>query len=142
MKLRPIVVLPCLSLAALLGGCAMPNSSNPTLEINQALVSSDRASLDMTVQNPSDMDVEVGAVLWSLQYGPLPVAEGKWVLGTMIPSKGSYKFSKAVPFTSPALDPAAGHVELSGSMELKTKGNSGDTSLKSAGFVTVQQAKR
>lgn len=120
----------------------MPNSSNPTLEINQAVVSSDRARLEMTVQNPSDMDVEIGAVDWSLQYGPLPVAEGKWTLGTMITSKGVYTFSKDVPFTSPAVDPTASEVELSGSMELKTKGDSGETSLKSAGFVARQKSRR
>lgn len=140
-KNRPSLLLASTLLAACLGGCAMPNSSNPTMEVTRAAVQADRASLDMMVSNPSDMDVEIGAVNWSLQYGPMPVAEGVWTLGATIPSKGQYRFSKDVPFTSPALDTTADRVELSGTMGMKTKGNSGNMSLKSAGFVAGQNVK-
>lgn len=141
-KYLPAFVLATTLLSACLGGCAMPNSSNPTMEVTRAAVQADRASLDMTVSNPSDMDVEIGAVNWALQYGPMPVAEGAWALGATIPSKGQYRFTKEIPFTSPALDPTADRVELSGTMGMKTKGDSGNMSLKSAGFVAGQNVNR
>lgn len=139
---RSISLFACSLLAAGLGGCAMPNSSNPTLEVSRASVLNGRANLDMVVRNESDMDVEIGAVEWSLVYGPLPVADGTWTLATLVPSKGEYRFSKQVPFTTPPLDPSAGSVELSGKMNMQTKGDSGEMALKSAGFVAQKAVTR
>lgn len=138
----PIFVVVTAAAAALLGGCSMPNSSNPTLSITRAQVRGDRATLDMQVDNPSDMDVQVDAVQWTLQYGPLPTADGNWTLGVPVASKGKYTFTKEIPFTSPALDPAADHVELTGTMQVTTKGDSGDMALKGAGFVVKSKVQR
>ena len=125
-----------------LGGCAMPNSSNPTLSITRAVVRDDRAILDMELDNPSDMDVTVDAIEWALQYGPLPTAQGAWTLGVPLASKESYSFSKEVRFTSPPLDPTADTIELSGTLKMSTKGSSGEMSLKGAAFVTSTRVQR
>jgi hypothetical protein len=125
-----------MAFATVLVGCSMPNSSNPTLTISKARVNGDQALLDMHIDNPSDMDVRVDSIDWSLVYGPLPVAEGSWEVGTAIPSKGGFDFSRTVGFTSPALDTGADKVELSGTINLTTEGNSGETSLTGAGFVS------
>lgn len=116
-------------------GCSMPNSSNPTLSITSARVSGDRASLSMQLNNPSDMDVTINSIDWSLVYGPLPVAEGTWKLGVPLPSGESYRFSEQVTFDGPVLDPTADTVELSGTMDVSTVGDDGEMSLKGASFV-------
>lgn len=142
-RVSPVVLMKSflpLALAGMLVGCAMPNSSNPTLSLTRAQVSGDRATLDVQVDNPSDMDVQIEAVQWSLMYGPLPVAEGTWQLGVPVARKGSYRFTKQVAFTSPALDPSADEVELSGTLDVTTHGNTGETSLKGAGFVARSKA--
>lgn len=131
-----------MALTTVLVGCSMPNSSNPTLMISKARVNGDQAMLNMHIDNPSDMDVRVDSIDWSLVYGPLPVADGTWDLGASIPSKGGYDFSKTVGFTGPAMDPSADEVELSGTMNLTTEGNSGKTSLSGAGFVSKAKAGR
>lgn len=125
-----------------LGGCAMPNSSNPTLAINSASVSGNRATLDMQIDNPSDMDIRVNSADWTLVYGPLPVADGSWELGVDIPSKGNYRFSKQVPFSSPAMDPGAGEVELTGSLDVETIGNSGNMAITEGSFNAKSATRR
>jgi len=129
-------------LATTLVGCSMPNSSNPTLTINQARVAGNTASLQMQIDNPSDMDLRVESADWSLLYGPLPVAEGSWDLGISLPSKGSYRFDRNVRFDSPPLDPNAGEVELTGTLEVQTEGNSGNMALQSAGFSATKSTSR
>lgn len=128
--------------SASLVGCAMPNSSNPTLSINQARVTGNSASLDMQIDNPSDMDLQVESADWSLLYGPLPVAEGAWKLGVLVPSGGSYQFKRDVRFDSPPLDPNAGEIELTGTLDVSTVGNSGNTSLQGAGFSVTKKTTR
>jgi len=129
-----------LAAAALLaGGCAMPDSSNPTLSLTSAQVSNNSATLDMRIDNPSGMNVTVESIDWSLVYGPLPVADGTWTLGVPVPSGESHDFTKQVTFTSPALDRSADSLELSGSMELRTQGSEGPMALSESGFVTTTQ---
>lgn len=128
--------------AATLVGCSMPNSSNPTLSINQAKVSGDTASLAMQIDNPSDMDLHVESANWSLLYGPLPVAEGDWDLGVSVPRGSSYQFSRDVRFDAPPLDPNAGEVELTGSLDVRTVGDQGNTALHGAGFSTSRKVSR
>jgi len=123
-------------------GCSMPNSSNPTLSINEARVAGDTASLRMQIDNPSDMDLQVESADWSLLYGPLPVAEGSWELGFSVPSGGSYRFHRDVRFDSPPLDPGAGEVELTGTLDVQTVGNSGNTALQGAGFSATGKTSR
>lgn len=125
-----------------LGGCAMPNSSNPTLTVSSARVGGDRATLELELANPSDMDVRVKAVEWSLIMGPLPVADGSWEMGVEIPSKGTHTFTKQVAFSSPPLDPGAGEVELTGRLDVETVGDTGEMSLKEAGFSSRSAVRR
>jgi len=125
---------PLAAAAMLLGGCGMPNSSTPTLSLTSAEVSGSSATLGMQIENPSDMDVRVKSVDWSLVHGPLPVADGTWQLGATVPSKGAYTFSKRVRFTTPPVDRGAGEVELKGNMDLETIGASGNMALESSSF--------
>jgi len=125
---------PLAAAAMLLGGCAMPNSSTPTLSLTSAEVSGSSATLGMQIENPSDMDVRVESVDWSLIHGPLPVADGTWQLGATVPSKGAYSFSKRVRFTTPPVDRGADEIELNGSMDLETIGNTGNMALKNSSF--------
>jgi len=128
--------------ATALVGCSMPNSSNPTLSINEARVAGDTASLRMQIDNPSDMDLQIESADWSLLYGPLPVAEGSWELGFLVPSGGSYRFDRDVRFDAPPLDPSAGEVELTGTLDVETVGNSGNTALQGAGFAATKTTSR
>lgn len=123
-------------------GCSMPNSSNPTLSINEARVAGDTASLRMQIDNPSDMDLRIESADWSLLYGPLPVAEGSWELGFFVPSGSSYRFDRDVRFESPPLDPDADEVELTGSLDVQTVGNTGNTALRGAGFSATKKTSR
>lgn len=128
--------------AMALGGCSMPNSSNPVLTLESASVTGDRATLGVRIDNPSDMDVRINAVTWSLVYGPLPVADGSWDMGVEIPSKGTHQFSKQVRFDQPPLDPSVTEIELSGSMSLETIGNKGKMALEEAGFSSTTRTRR
>ncbi len=128
--------------ATALVGCSMPNSSNPILSINEARVTGDTASLRMQIENPSDMDLLVDSAKWSLLYGPLPVAEGEWNLGVSVPSGGSYEFDRQVRFDSPPLDPDAGEVELTGTLDVQTAGNKGNTALQGASFSASKKTSR
>ncbi len=125
-------------LALALGGCSMPDSSNPTLSISRASVQGDRATLDMRIDNPSSMDVRVDSIDWTLVQGPLPVADGTWDMGVNIPSKGAHSFSKQIVFTSPSLDPAASEIEFSGRLDMA----SGASSLDEASFVVTTPVNR
>lgn len=128
--------------ATALVGCSMPNSSNPTLSIYEARVAGDTASLRMQIDNPSDMDLEIESADWSLLYGPLPVAQGSWEFGFLVPSGGSYRVDRTVRFDSPPLDPEAGEVELTGTLDVQTVGNSGNTALHAAGFSATKKTSR
>jgi len=128
--------------ATTLVGCSMPNSSNPTLSISEARVAGDSASLRMQIDNPSDMDLRIKSVEWSLLYGPLPVADGSWDLGFFVPSGSSYRFNRVVRFDSPPLDPGAGEIELTGTLGVETVGDSGNTALEDTGFSATKKAAR
>jgi len=130
---RLITSIPVVVLAGI-GGCAMPNSSNPTLSIREARVSGNRALLEMQVDNPSEMDVRIESGDWTLLYGPLPVAKGTWELGVLVPSGGSYRFERDIQFSSAPLDPNADEVELNGTFDIQTVGNSSDTALHGGSF--------
>jgi len=131
-----------LLLAAALTGCSMPNSSNPTLAITQAAVQNNRASLNMVLTNPSDMDVTVNSIDWTLQYGPLPTASGNWKLNKPLPSKGTLTFRRDILFSTPPLDPTADSIELSGTLDVSTQGNSSNMALSEAGFVADAKVKK
>lgn len=111
-----------LLVAALLVGCGYSDASNPTLIITRAEVVGDQAELDLKIKNPTNKNVQVKAVQWSLLYGPLPVADGAWQLDATVPSSGSHQFSRQVAFAGPALDPDATEVELSGTLDIAAAG--------------------
>lgn len=140
--IRALAALGTATAALALGGCAMPNASNPVLTIDSASTTGNSATLGMTIENPSDMDVRVETVSWSLVYGPLPVGEGSWDLGVVLPSKASYQFSRQIRFDHPPIDPSATEVELSGVMQLETVGGSGNTALSEAGFSSTARTRR
>lgn len=119
--------------AAGLVGCAAGNASNPTLSLTGAEVSGDRATLGVRIENPSDRDVTVEEVSWTLIYGPLPVAEGVWRLGQPLPSGGAYDLTRTVRFSGPPVDPSSGEIELTGEMELSQDGG-GQMGFESASF--------
>jgi len=123
-----------------LAGCSMPNSSNPTLSITRAQMLDGGAALDMRIDNPSDMDVRVTTIDWTLVHGPLPVADGQWEVGELVPSRGALNLSRRVAFTGPVLDPGE-QMELSGVMSLEDQGGSGKMSLHEASFRTTGRAR-
>lgn len=131
-----------LVVVAVLTGCSMPNSSNPTLSISEARVVGDTAELRLQIDNPSDMDIRVESADWSLLYGPLPVADGSWDLGFELPSGGAHQFDRSIRFSSPPLDPSAGEIELSGTLDVGTVGNDGNTALHGAGFAVSKKITR
>jgi len=128
--------------ATALVGYSMPNLSNPTLSINEARVADDTASLRMQIDNLSDTDLQIESAEWSLLYGPLPVAEGSWELGFRVPSGGSYRFDRSVRFDSTPLDPGVGEVELTGTLDVQTVGNTGSTALQGVGFSATKKTLR
>lgn len=110
-----------------LGGCAMPNSSNPTLTITSATAADNSASLGLLIENPSDYDLHLHAIDWELVQGPLPVASGQWIVDTDLPKGASYAMTQAVAYDTPTLDPEAETVELSGVLRVNT--TSGDSKM-------------
>jgi len=59
-----------------------------------------------------------------------------------VPSGGSYRFNRDVRFDSPPLDPGANEVELTGTLDVETVGNSGNTALEGAGFSATKKTSR
>lgn len=121
------------AITAGLGGCAMPNSSNPTLSLTRAQVSGSQATLAVKIENPSEHNVSIESVDWTLVYGPLPVADGTWIINHELMSGESYEMTKVVRFTGPALDPAAREIELAGEIRLAEEG-AGNMGFESASY--------
>jgi len=124
-----------------LGGCIFPNSSNPVVTINQARITDSSASLDLTIENPSDFDLQIDMAQWSLIYVPLPVAEGQWTFDPLVlPSGQAHAFSKQISFETPPLDPEAGEIELAGILTISTVGNTNNTTFnETSNFTTTLQ---
>ncbi len=106
-----------IAIAAGLGGCAMPNSSNPTLSITRSQISGASASLELRIDNPSDYDLTLSTIDWTLVHGSmLPVASGRWDVNEQIASGSSVALSKRIQFDRPTLNPSSSQVELTGTM--------------------------
>ncbi len=105
-----------IALAAGLGGCAMPNSSNPTLSITRSQVSGTSASLELRIDNPSDYDLTLSTIEWTLVHGYLPVASGRWDVNEQLASGSSVALSRRIRFDRPSLDPSSNEVGLRGTM--------------------------
>ena len=118
-----------------LAGCSMPpNSSNPTLTINSAKVRGNRAMLNVKVDNPSSHDVELTGIDYTLIYGPLPVAEGRWSGSRQLKAGAGTDLVLGIPFDSDPLDPSAEDLVLSGVMHLKDLSGAGKMGLTQAAF--------
>lgn len=111
-----------IALAAGLGGCAMPNSSNPTLSITRSQVSGASASLQLRIDNPSDYDLTLSTIDWTLVHGPTPVASGRWDVNELLESGSSVAVSRRIRFDRPTLDPSSSQVELRGTMNFGQSG--------------------
>ena len=105
-----------IAIAAGLGGCAMPNSSNPTLSITRSQVSGASASLELRIDNPSDYDLTLSTIDWTLVHGPIPVASGRWDVSEQLASGSSVALSRRIRFDRPTLVPSSNQVELRGTM--------------------------
>jgi hypothetical protein len=99
-----------------LGGCAMPNSSNPTLRLTSAQISGNTASLSVEVENGSDHNLTLESIDWTLVHGPMPVASGLWEVNEPLASGSSVSLSKRVTLDAPSLDPSSREIALSGQM--------------------------
>lgn len=128
--------------ASIVGGCAMPDASNPTLTINRAQVAGERAMLDVTIANQSDFDLRLKSIDYTLTYGPLPVARGTWPGDKELLSKGSVNLRLPVNFDMPPLDPTAQEVELDGVMHFDDNSNSGAKQMSEASFRATGKVRR
>ena len=116
---RPRRVLFAAALASAgigLGGCAMPNSSNPTLSIIGARVSDSAASVNVEIWNGSDYDLTLQSIDWTLVHGPMPVASGSWEVNEPLASGSSVTLARRIAFDSPSFDPSSREIALSGRM--------------------------
>ncbi len=100
-----------------LGGCAMPNSSNPTLRLTRAEITGDSASLNVEIENTSDHNLTLGSIDWTLVHGPMPVASGVWEVNEPLASGSRLSLSRRITLDSPSLDPSSRDIELSGLMK-------------------------
>ncbi len=99
-----------------LGGCAMPNSSNPTLSITGARISGNNASVNVEIANASDYDLTLQSIDWTLVHGPMPVASGTWEVNEPLASGSSVTLARRISFDSPSFDPSSREIALSGQM--------------------------
>lgn len=127
---------------AVLTGCSMGDFSHPTLTVRNAAVTSNAAEFDVTIENPSDFDLTLTAIDYSVVYGPLPVADGVWRGRESLPSKGRLDMSLRTPFDSPPLDPSAEMIEFSGQMRLEDPGHSKEMALERAPFKEESPVRR
>lgn len=119
--------------AMTLGGCVVPDSTNPGLTITGVEVSDSGAQLDLRVENRSAYDLRLTGISWEVVYGPVPVGSGQWK-GDSRPlpaaTKGStpldaelegsvIEFSRIASFDFPPVDPSAEEIELFGEMQFE-----------------------
>lgn len=120
--------------AMALGGCAMPNSSNPTLAVTRAQVSPRSATLDIEIANASDYDLTLTGIEYTVVMGPLPVADGTWTGSKFLPMDSTVTITLPVVFDSAPLDPNASELEFSGFMTFGDSGNRGSMEIGEASF--------
>jgi len=124
-------------------GCGgMGNYSNPELAIQSARVTGQTADLDVSVTNPSDFDLTLTGIDYSLLYGPFPVAEGVYQGRHLLPKGETARINMRIPFDSPPVDPSATEVELTGEMMLEDASNKGNMELENAAFSASGQVQR
>jgi len=129
-----------ISLATLVG-CSMGNHSNPTLSITSARVTSSRAILDVEVTNPSDYDLTLNEIDYSLTYGLFPVAQGTYRGYHTLPSGGSTSIRFPISFSSDPVDPGS-EIELSGEMKLEDTSNKSRMQISAASFLVTAPVSR
>lgn len=115
-RLRDVCAIALTTAGVTLGGCAMPNSSNPTLRITDLSVSDGTASVRVAIENESDYDLLLRSIDWTLVHGPMPVASGVWEVNEPLTSGSRVELSRQIKFDSPSLDPDSSEIELSGQL--------------------------
>ncbi len=95
--------------------------------------------LDLTIANPSDFDLKLTSINYTLTYGPLPVARGTWPGNEVLLRKQSVNLRLAVSFDMPPIDPTADEVELSGLMHFDDTSNSGAKRMSEASFSATRK---
>ena len=105
-----------------LGGC-VANSSNPTVALESARMSSRESVLDLDIGNPGGRNLFVHEVEYQLAHGEtaLPVADGVWK-GTLELAAGAHaRLELRVPFAIEPLEPDSRRLHLSGTLRLKDR---------------------
>ena len=128
--------------ALALVGCGSTNYSNPTLSLTDATVMNDSARLQLAVSNPSDLDLILREIEYSLALGPLPVAEGTWTGETELPAQSQTNVTLTAPFDQPPLDPSASTIDFTGIMHFEDKTGSGNMKMTTAPFTAETQVRR
>ncbi len=128
--------------ALTLVGCGSTNYSNPTLTITRASVTNNAAQLELAVENPSDLNLILREIDYSLSLGPLPVAEGTWTGEADLPAQGQTNVTLNAPFDQPPLDPSATLVDFTGVMRFEDRSGSGKMEMTTAPFAEESNVTR
>jgi len=120
----------------------MPNSTNPILTVTEARVVGQEAQLDLLIENPSERDLVLTGIDYTITLGPLPVAQDRWTGGEPLPMQGSARFTLVAPFDSPPMDPTASQLEFSGVMSFDDQTVSGNMALTEATFNETAEVRR
>ena len=125
-----------------LGGCAIPNSSNPTLSVTNARVAARGATLDLEITNPSEYDLILTGIEYTVVLGPLPVAQGLWTGAKELAMDSTVTITLPVIFDTPPLDPSAAELEFSGFMTFGEADRLGSMEIGEASFNETRRISR
>jgi len=121
--------------AALLGGCGgMGNYTNPEVSIADARVTDAGATFDLEISNPSDFDLALKRIDYTVDYGLLPVSEGQRILNRNLPSKSVESVQLPVVFDQEPMDPTDSTIRLSGTLVLEDLANASSMQINEASF--------
>jgi len=126
-----------------LGGCGgMGNYTNPEVSISDARVTGDGARFELDVSNPSDFDLRLTRLDYTVTYGILPVSEGTQVLNRDLPSKQVTTLTLPVVFDQEPMDPTETSIQVSGTLGLEDLSNSSNMAINEATFTAEGVVRR
>lgn len=131
---RVATTLGVLFISVSLGACGASSHSSPTLSITQSRVTSNAAELGLRIDNPGSLDLELTEIDYTLVYGPLPVADGRWSGSQAIAPESSVTMTLPIRFDRPPMDPGAEDIQFSGEMRFNDKSNRGKMKFQTATF--------
>lgn len=119
---RHFASLASLATMLVLGGC-VANSSNPTVAVREARMSTSEAVLELEVGNPGGRDFRVKAIEYQLSHGEtaLPVADGAWTGAVELPAGKSARISLRVPFAVEPLEADSRLLHVNGTLRLEDR---------------------